>query len=586
MYKKNSDGSRGEKVGCSKDEESAKRYLEALYSNVTDAKCLDCGCGDPYDDHGDPEHHLVMTDNWGLTSSSAASKGTLRTLFSGKLHQAMTMITDQLTQRGFLSQEQNKVLTDLKGTLMRMFNESVPTDLADISLPSEVLNAVAEKQSESFRTLKEVDENGEVVYRWVGISSSSFEDRDKEIITQKAQDADTDRMWRDNDFGTLDWWHLIPEGYRERDDLISLPKEIREHGLVIGDCDFSVMHGKIRVESGTYRSKEVAEMMYHCQDDLGMSILFYHPIWEGPIYNHSRTFSRAVLPKEYASNLAAQHFIVYEGGDMATLKEKWEAFVRRVGGEAKAKEILDQLEATQATLEQSGVASKEAKVCPKCGTELVDGKCPKCEGATAKAAEVCPKCGSEMKEGKCPKCDAVSSKAAKCPKCGSEMSEGKCAKCSKEFQKEDNEEGTKKEVELLRSEIESLKTSVKELTDRFSAEATTKEQQGEETKKAAEQFVQQISDLKAKADKVEGLEKEVTSLKEKVTSIEGDQPRGYKASKAFDSLIGHVKADGTAVLTDEGKRLAALSAKETPADGVKLSGDPLVDFFAQLSGSK
>tara|TARA_B100000989_G_C19528866_1_gene468521 strand:+ start:1769 stop:2086 length:318 start_codon:yes stop_codon:yes gene_type:complete len=36
VYKKNKDGSRGEKVGCSDSEAMAKRYLKALYASEKD----------------------------------------------------------------------------------------------------------------------------------------------------------------------------------------------------------------------------------------------------------------------------------------------------------------------------------------------------------------------------------------------------------------------------------------------------------------------------------------------------------------------------------------------------------------------
>lgn len=38
VYKENSDGSAGAKVGCSKDVATAKRYLKALYVHSPDAQ--------------------------------------------------------------------------------------------------------------------------------------------------------------------------------------------------------------------------------------------------------------------------------------------------------------------------------------------------------------------------------------------------------------------------------------------------------------------------------------------------------------------------------------------------------------------
>ena len=122
VYRQNEDGSRGDLKGCSKTEREAKRYMAALYVHETK-------------EAGDS-----ALNDWGLSDEQATSKGNLRTLMVGKLHHAMTTVTDLLTQQGYLSQEQNKVLTALKGELLQKFNSEVPEELASMSITPEHLS--------------------------------------------------------------------------------------------------------------------------------------------------------------------------------------------------------------------------------------------------------------------------------------------------------------------------------------------------------------------------------------------------------------------------------------------------------------
>ena len=72
-------------------------------------------------------------------------------------------------------------------------------------------------------------------YRWLAVSSNAFMDGDKEIVSTKALEDD---VARDGDRGPLRWWH--------------------EPQLDLGKADFSAMHGKMLIESGTFKSREIA----------------------------------------------------------------------------------------------------------------------------------------------------------------------------------------------------------------------------------------------------------------------------------------------------------------------------------------
>lgn len=205
-------------------------------------------------------------------------------------------------------------------------------------------------------------------YRWVLLSSSAFKDRDGEIVSQAAQEADTDRMNATGDFGTLDWWHLVPQAISTREDLGALPTPVRQGGLILGDCDFSAMQDRIRVESGTFRDQAVAAAVATAAPRLAASLAFYHPLNEPDaqgVYHTIKTFSRALLPAGKESNLVTQLFVT-QGGQMASLKEKWDAFVQLVGGEDTAQSIATQAAQKERMAEGQGLAFKEGAT-PKAG---------------------------------------------------------------------------------------------------------------------------------------------------------------------------------------------------------------------------
>lgn len=248
--------------------------------------------------------------DWGLEPDQASSTGTLRTLMVGKLHEVMTQVSDQLTQRGYLSQEQNYELTRLKGDLLKIFNMQVPADLADIAISPLDLTGIANKEFalaeiESSFAVKETKQGN---HRWTMFTSSSFKDRDGETISLAAHEKDTDLMWESKEFGTLDWFHLHPLVWSKTKGVDELPKSVQEHGLIVGDCDYSAMHGRIRIESGTFRSKEIGQALAKDANNLSASLMYLYPKNEPDaqgVYHNILTVSRAVMPKQAVSNYAS-----------------------------------------------------------------------------------------------------------------------------------------------------------------------------------------------------------------------------------------------------------------------------------------
>lgn len=186
-------------------------------------------------------------------------------------------------------------------------------------------------------------------YRWVLLSSNSFEDRDREIVSQKALEADVARADADGDYGPLLWWHVDPE----------------HGGTVLGDCTFNMMHGRVLVEGGTFRKKEYAEAAQRQAGQLGVSIGFTHaptePDKQGVFHNIKR-YERSLLPREFASNPLASIAVVQKEFAMPTLLEKVKAFATFMGAdESTAKEMLAVAERTESAAVAAGRRTKAKK---------------------------------------------------------------------------------------------------------------------------------------------------------------------------------------------------------------------------------
>lgn len=178
-------------------------------------------------------------------------------------------------------------------------------------------------------------------YRWVLFSSNAYRDRDQEIVSTKALSEDCDRADKDGSYGPLRWWH-VP-------------------GVDIGDCDFNAMHGRILVESGTFRDERIGAAVARKARELQVSIGFIHPPDEpdaGGVFHHIRRFERSLVPAGKASN-PFTHVLVQEQ-PMATMKERLDELTRLLGDSALVAQILQAAETTQKTVDEQGVAYKSA----------------------------------------------------------------------------------------------------------------------------------------------------------------------------------------------------------------------------------
>lgn len=131
--------------------------------------------------------------------------------------------------------------------------------------------------------------------RWLARSTTAYQDRDKEIIASATLDADSQRMTASKQFGPLRWWH------------VGTPDPLNTDapwgpGLDLGWCDYSVLIGRTRVESGTFVSPAIARKVAQIADQLEMSPGFFHPPDQpsGGVFTDMFTFERSLVPVRYA----------------------------------------------------------------------------------------------------------------------------------------------------------------------------------------------------------------------------------------------------------------------------------------------
>lgn len=199
--------------------------------------------------------------------------------------------------------------------------------------------------STNFRVTKELNGN----YRWYAISSNAFLDGDREIVSTKALEKDAES---NTDRGPLRWWH--------------------EPQLNLGTTDFSAMHGKMLIESGTFTTKEVAERMAENASNLSMSVGFIHPASEPDaegVFHNIKIFERSLLPTVSAANKFTQ-FHVME--DITMNEKKYKALTDLVGEEL-VKKIIDGAEVTEKEAMNVGLRFKERSSSTEEAIDIVAG---------------------------------------------------------------------------------------------------------------------------------------------------------------------------------------------------------------------
>lgn len=204
-----------------------------------------------------------------------------------------------------------------------------------------------------------VTKQADGAYRWVLISSNAFQDRDGEVISQKALEADVERADRTGEYGPLLYWHM--DGAPD-DQGRPTPR------VQLGDCDFNAMHNRMLIESGTFKSAQIGEHFQALMPTQGVSIGFRHPISEpGPdgVFQTALRYERSILPIKYASNLLTAVVPAHKETNM--LKEKVTALRQVLGGdEALVNSVIELADTKEKAALLAGMRTK-AKADPKAG---------------------------------------------------------------------------------------------------------------------------------------------------------------------------------------------------------------------------
>jgi hypothetical protein len=138
-------------------------------------------------------------------------------------------------------------------------------------------------------------------YRWIARTTTAYRDRDGEIISTKALEADAARMTATGMYGPLRYWHV---GEPDPFD----PVAPWGPGLDIGDCDYSIVIGRTSIESGTFKSAALGRAFADSAAEYELSPGFFHPLDQpdaGGVFSDIRRFERSAVPIKYgrASNL-------------------------------------------------------------------------------------------------------------------------------------------------------------------------------------------------------------------------------------------------------------------------------------------
>lgn len=231
-------------------------------------------------------------------------------------------------------------------TIRKSNNKYIVVDDRDREYGDHDTMLAARRQQRSLTAGESTKEHGFVVfkqggsYRWVAVSSTSFQDRDLEIVSQKALAADVARTDERGVYGPLRWWHMP---------------------IDIGDCDFRMVHGKSLIESGTFKSAAIARAVQRNAHNLALSIGFLHPVNQpdaSGVFDTIYTYERSLLPQGKESNRFTRLTLAVKEESLSMSAEKMAAFEQLIGADA-AKAFLSASGQAEKAAESLGIASKE-----------------------------------------------------------------------------------------------------------------------------------------------------------------------------------------------------------------------------------
>ena len=205
------------------------------------------------------------------------------------------------------------------------------------------------------------------ISRWLNVSSTSFQDRDREWVTTKSLQRDEVRgdllaemFGTAVAYGPLRWGHVGYPYLTVKNEWMSATAG---PGIDIGWCDFSTVdvskHGASLIESGTFVDPIVAKAVADHVDELGTSLTFAHPIiepGEPKVYWDIRKVERSLLYRDRPSNLGT--FMSVKEANMMS-KDKIRQLVDLGVPRDHVDQFVQKAEARRAELAAQGIISKE-----------------------------------------------------------------------------------------------------------------------------------------------------------------------------------------------------------------------------------
>jgi hypothetical protein len=318
--------------------------------------------------------------------------------------------------------------------------------------------------------------------RWIAVSSSAYLDRDNEIVSRAALEADVARADTTKEYGPLLWWHT---------------------GAKLGDCDYNALHGRMLVESGTFLDESIAGAVAQKSNELGLSIGFRHPATEPKdgVFETIRRYERSLLPKRAASN--PYTVLTVKGADMNG--EKLAELEALLGAETTAK-VLAVVETTDKAAEAEGVRHKEQGLLSRLGAWLLGQ--PEVTDATKEA-------GDAESEEEAPPAEA----AAQTEAVEADATDGEAAETKAADESDD-------ELYVTAADLKTVMATLrKEIADMMS-----------KTKETDTSDLATKAEVAAVLDKLNAVEAATDKAVRATAALAGDLPRGvagvFRASQA------------------------------------------------------
>ena len=370
--------------------------------------------------------------------------------------------------------------------------------------------------------------------RWLSVSSTAFKDRDRQIVSSESLVRDIERSYAQGDHGPLRFWHV-----GRPDPLTRSPGP----GLDIGDCDFRLFAEKEHslVESGTFRRPEYAG---YIRPGDQVSLGFFHAPSEpdaAGVFHRIHSFERSITPAGRASNPLTS-ITVKEAAMAAIPTEKGAEFLARGGDPALLEQLLTDQQGITQKAEQAGIAFKG----DQSGAEGVIALLAQQTGMPADQVRAQFKEFLQTLAPAVPVAEALGLTEKAAPPPADVVEE------DVEVEAPGDDEGpllTEKEMDMIADRVVlklgpaldmegKMRGYADEVRNLFSQQTAKKDD-------AVAALQEQVAQLQGQLSESQS---ERTTLKQRLDTLEGDQPsgaRGYRASQDPATVVGETPTTTT-----------------------------------------